>query len=246
MSHPSDPADLHALAADELASVALGEAIGPELAEHVQSCLLCLREIAAYRSLGELARESDGDDPPLAPPPPELWERVVAALGDDAPVPAAPAVAEVVPLRRPGIWRRSLLAAAAVVAVGVAGVGGWAIGHRSAPSQSSTLEAALAPQPGTSVAVRGTAVVHSSGNGFTLSVSAPELPAPTGYYEVWLFNPSINQMVAVGALGAGGQGSFTVPDGIDLAAYHVVDVSAQRYNGDNTHQRSVLRGPLSS
>ena len=78
-----------------------------------------------------------------------------------------------------------------------------------------------------------------------MSVSADGLPADDGYYEVWLFNPSINQMVAVGTLGAGGRGCFTVPDGIDLRAYHVVDVSAQKYNGNNTHERSVLRGPLS-
>ncbi len=92
--------------------------------------------------------------------------------------------------------------------------------------------------------MQGTAVVRRSPDGYTLQVNTEKLPAPPGYYEVWLYNPSINQMIAVGTLGSGARGSFTVPDGIDLIAYHLVDVSAQRYDGNNTHERSVLRGPL--
>jgi hypothetical protein len=51
-------------------------------------------------------------------------------------------------------------------------------------------------------------------------------------------------MVAVGTLGDDDRGSFTVPAGLDLTAYHVVDVSAQNYDGNPAHQQSVLRGQL--
>jgi hypothetical protein len=143
-------------------------------------------------------------------------------------------------------WRRPLLAAAAAVAVFAAGLGGWAIG-RSGPDRSvpRAAQAALAAQPGTSTAVHGTATIHPSDDGYTMVVDTRRLPARDGYYEVWLFNPSVNRMVAVGTLGTGGRGSFTVPEGIDLSAYHVVDVSAQRFNGNPAHARSVLRGALS-
>ncbi len=140
---------------------------------------------------------------------------------------------------------RSLLAAAAVVALVAAGAVGWTIGHTGRSSgATSASEAVLAPLPGSVSAAQGKADVRSSREGYALHVSTDRLPAPQGYYEVWLYNPSINQMVAVGALGSGQRGTFTVPEGIDLNAYHVVDVSAQRYDGNNTHERSVLRGSL--
>jgi hypothetical protein len=78
-------------------------------------------------------------------------------------------------------------------------------------------------------------------------VSATMPPAPErGYYEVWLLDERTNSMVAVGALGENGQGTFTMPAGLDMAGYSVVDVSAERYDGDPAHASSVLRGTLSS
>jgi anti-sigma-K factor RskA len=244
------PSDLHATAQQDIASLALGEPIDPAIDEHVRSCPLCLRDLDAYRHVAALARAGkDAADTPSGPPP-QVWERIAAELGvapaaetttppsivRAAPTPAAP---------RPPRLRRALLAAAAVVAVAGAGVAGWAIGHRTATTATDrSSQARLTAQPGTPAAASGKAIVHRSDNGYTLSVDAAGLPAAQGYYEVWLFNPSINQMVAVGTLGSGGRGSFTVPDGIDLSAYHVVDVSAQKYDGNNNHERSVLRGAL--
>lgn len=260
---------LHERSQHDIASLALGERVEPTVDEHARTCVVCLRDVDAYRHIAELARAGKHAADVPAGPPPQVWDRITTELGfTDVPassptaspelrpisahprpvasVPAngpagAPAVAVVRSLR----WRRALLAAAAVVALGGSGVAGWAIGHQAsgtAPARSS--EAVLAPQPGTSNAARGRAVVHTGAGGYILSVTASGLPAPKGYYEVWLFNPSINQMVAVGTLGAGARGSFTVPDGIDLIAYHIVDVSAQKYDGNNAHERSVLRGPL--
>lgn len=261
---------LHESSQHDIASLALGERVEPAVDEHVRTCVACRRDVDAYRHVAELARAGKhAADVPTGPPP-QVWDRISTELGmtdvsagpptvspatrpvaaDPRPVGSIsaqdPAEAPVMAVVRTLRWRRALLAAAAVVALGGSGVAGWAIGHRgSGTAAARSSEAALAPQPGTSGAAGGKAVVHAGANGgYTLSVTASGLPAPKGYYEVWLFNPSINQMVAVGTLGAGARGSFTVPDGIDLSAYHVVDVSAQKYDGNNTHERSVLRGPL--
>jgi hypothetical protein len=49
----------------------------------------------------------------------------------------------------------------------------------------------------------------------------------------------------VGTLGDHGGGTFTIPAGIDLRDYHVIDVSAQDYGGATVqHGQSVLQGPL--
>lgn len=259
----SDPGDQHGdqhdvgrheAAQHDLASLALGEPIDPTLDEHVRTCAVCRDDLAAYRAVAELARASKRATDLPSGPPPRVWDRITAELGlsgEPRPAPAdaatssasegssAPAVVR--PVRR----RRALAAVAAVVALVGTGVAGWAIGHRESGSAANrAAQAQLAAQPGTDTRVRGEAVVHTSADGYTLSVTADGLPAPEGYYEVWLFNPSINQMVAVGTLGAGARGSFTVPNGIDLSAYHVVDVSAQNYDGNNRHERSVLRGAL--
>ena len=237
MSTPHDEDDLHVRALDDLASYALGEAPEPIVAEHIAHCEQCQAELSDYERVAALARMSGRveDDPDI--PPAGVWARIEAELHPPAtPLPVA---------RRAPRWRRTLLAAAAVVAVLSAAVAGWAIGHSSSSnSPGSSAQAVLQAQPGTADEVRGMATMHSSRTGYSMDVRTKGLPAYNGYYEVWLYNPSANRMVAIGTLGAGGVGSFTVPGGIDTQAYHVVDVSAQRYNGDNGHQRSVLRGPL--
>lgn len=240
MSNPLEP-DLHAQAQDDLASLALGENVSPEVSTHVAGCDRCQQELAAYRRVVELAgvggRVDDGEAPP-----PVVWERIRAAV---ASLPPAPGPAAVVPLpgrRRP---RRAWLAAVAAVLVLGAGAGGWALGRSSGDGPTTqTARAALHAQPGFPENVAGTAIVRPSTDGYRLDVETQGLPARNGYYEVWLYAPSINTMVAVGTLGTGGRGTFTVPAGIDLSAYHVVDVSAQNYDGNAAHQRSVLQGPL--
>ncbi len=62
---------------------------------------------------------------------------------------------------------------------------------------------------------------------------------------MWLFNPTTQGMTPVGTLGDHGGGTFTIPAGIDLRDYHVIDVSAQDYGGATVqHGQSVLQGPL--
>jgi hypothetical protein len=242
VSSPHDP-DVHARAQDDLASLALGESASPQLTAHVTGCHRCQQELAAYRRVVGLARADDRVDDG-AMPPPVVWERIQAAVAPP-PAAAAPVPAAVVPMperRRP---RRAWLAAVAAVLVLGAGAGGWAIGRTGTGGPASQVaRAALHAQPGSTENVDGTAIVRPSAHGYQLEVATSGLPARDGYYEVWLYAPSIDTMVAVGTLGTGGRGSFTVPAGIDLSAYHVVDVSAQNYDGNAAHQRSVLQGPL--
>jgi hypothetical protein len=255
---PADPPrrsqDEHARARDTIALLALGETVDDDVSAHIEQCPECRRELADLRHVIGAARRTDAAAPPVSPPP-QVWDGIAAALAreGDRPspvVPGSPPVERTVEhhRRRRRYGRlRSVPAMIAVVALVAAGVLGWAIGHSTSSSPaSSASQAVLSAQPGTASNVHGLATLHSSTDGYTLRVSTQDLPAPTGYYEVWLYNPSINQMVAVGALGSGAVGSFTVPAGLDLGAYHVVDVSAQRYDGNNAHQRSVLRGSLTS
>jgi hypothetical protein len=241
VSNPLDP-DLHIRAQDDLASLAFGESVSAEVSAHVAGCDRCQRELAAYRRVVELARADDRVDD-VEVPPPAVWQRIEAAVDSPA---SAPAPATVVPLterRRP---RRAWLAAAAAVLVLGAGAGGWALGHSGRGGTTTQMaRAALHAQPGSPENVDGTATVRPSKDGYQLDVVTEGLPARNGYYEVWLYAPSVKTMVAVGTLGTGGRGTFTVPAGIDLSAYHVVDVSAQNYDGNAAHQRSVLQGPLS-
>ena len=145
-------------------------------------------------------------------------------------------------------WSRpTLLLAAAAVVILIAGFGGFLLGRSSSSSdQRHTTSAALAPQPGGPSSATGSATIRVVGSGRQLTVHTDGLPSRTGYYEVWLFDPQANNMVAVGALGTGGTGTYTLPAGIDLTDYHVVDVSAQDYKGGSviTHAASVLRGQL--
>ncbi|MGN6608158.1 MAG: anti-sigma factor [Jatrophihabitans sp.] len=247
-SDPTPPADdrrfaasddLHRRAWDELPHLALHNPVDAELAAHIETCDLCQDELRAFRAIREIARVGAADDGTPGPSP-QVWERIHAAVADDD-RPGRTVTPTVTPLRPRRRLLAPLLAAAAVVAA--AGIG-WAVGHsRSAPA-SSTASADLAAQPGTAAAAHGEATMHASPYGRQMTVTTSGLPAPHGYYEVWLYDPSANKMVAIGTLGAKARGSFTVPEGIDTQAYHIVDVSDQRYNGDPSHQTSVLRGQI--
>ena len=125
---------------------------------------------------------------------------------------------------------------------------GYALGHRGTTTSASCpgTKATLAQMPGGPSEVAGRAAVVCSPDGPALRVTTSKLPLRSGFYEVWLYAPSTNTMVAIGTLGADGAGSFTLPAGVNLQEFHVVDVSAQKLNGNPAHDQSVLRGALTS
>jgi anti-sigma-K factor RskA len=147
--------------------------------------------------------------------------------------------------RTPGGSRSWVLGVAAAVLAVVAGAAGYAIGHSSDADEISVAASAqLSAMPGGPAQGKGEATIVETSEGEQLSVTTVGLPPRNGYYEVWLFNPDLNQMVAVGTLDGKHNGTFPIPSGLDPASYRVVDVSAQKFDGNPQHQQSVLRGQL--
>ncbi|MEM7276253.1 MAG: anti-sigma factor [Actinomycetota bacterium] len=72
-------------------------------------------------------------------------------------------------------------------------------------------------------------------------------PLEGASYELWLLDLEGDEVEALESLGLvqSEDGTFTVPAGIDLSEYSVVDVSIEPDDGDPTHSgNSVLRGGL--
>ena len=230
---------------DNLVLLALGESVPPEFELHQATCDQCQQELASYTQTVHLARESDEHRDQLGTvPPASVWSGIVAELGLTSTARPAPHARDRSsrPLRTR--WRYGLLAAAAVVVVAGAAAGGYLAGQ-SSETNTSISTARLTQLPTGPSDVSGTAEVRSTASGRQLTVTTAGLPLRQGYYEVWLFNPTTQGMTPVGTLGDHGGGTFTVPAGIDLRDYHVIDVSAQDYGGATVqHGQSVLQGPL--
>ena len=84
----------------------------------------------------------------------------------------------------------------------------------------------------------------------TMAVRLSGVPDTAGgdYLEVWLMDGAGSEIIALGALtrdDTGFTGSFTVPSNLPMTRLDVVDVSAERYDGDPGHSGvSILRGTL--
>ncbi|GGU83868.1 hypothetical protein GCM10010275_18940 [Streptomyces litmocidini] len=263
------------LGAHELVDLVLAPEgpLPPWAREHLDRCPHCRRELDELREVVRAARAVATEDV-LAPPPDRVWQAIAAELGlgaeerrgpserhpadprkksrDGGPRPVDTACERPpgtgLPPRRRRAWpsRRTGLLAAACLAVGaVAGSATtwWQLGDdrpgvTAAPPGRLTSSRA----PG----VTGTAqVVGGPGTGREVRVSVSGLPATDGYFEVWLMDRSHEKLIAVGTLGPDGSATLPLPDGVDLSGYPVVDVSAQRYDGDPAHSgESVARGDL--
>ena len=165
--------------------------------------------------------------------------------------PARPELPEVPPLKLPTssprgrAWLRplGLVAAAAALVAGTAVVSQWADGPPAsrptvaAPGRTADLEP-----------VRGTGsgrvlMAQDSRDGVRMTVETRGLPkiGQSQFYEVWLFNPKAQKMLALGVLGPGGRASFDLADSL-MGRYQVLDISLERDDGDPDHSvTSVLR-----
>lgn len=240
---------------DDLALAALGEELTEEAAAHVAACPDCAAEVASLRRVVLIGRSGTAADAP-APPSSSVWARVraeldlsadlgtddlgAADLGADDPAPVADLAA--VRRRRSSWW----VAAAAAAGLVVGGVGGawWATRPDTPPSPVTVVaEALLEPLPGWQA--RGTAVVTETEDGARVVVVDLDDDEPVeGYREVWLIAPDLSGMVSLGPL-EGTEGTFTVPAGLELDRFPVVDVSAEPFDGDVTHSGdSIVRGTL--
>lgn len=188
-----------------------------------------------------------------ADPPPSVWEGVRGALVEEEPSPGAARPADLESRRhgradrttgaaRPARW--PLLAAAAVGAL-VAWLGTQVLGVGPGASEVVVADGTLADLPDAGEPVEGTAQVVAVDGEQRLRVEVAELPdAGEGYLEVWLLRPDLSGMVTVGVI-SGTSAEFSLPAGVDLADYAVVDISREALDGDPAHGgQSVVRGEL--
>jgi anti-sigma-K factor RskA len=176
----------------------------------------------------------------LEEPPARVWHGIEATLAGDQQGPAP------VPARRTGRRRTALMLAAMLAGV-AAGVGGTlAIQQLSDTEPSDTVVATATLEPLPPWDAFGSAEVVALSNGSRelrvgLDVNDAE---EDGFREVWLIDTSVSRMVSLGVLDSD-SGSLPIPPGVDLAAYPIVDVSLEPYDGQPTHSGdSIVRGSL--
>jgi hypothetical protein len=241
---------------EQLALAALREPLPADDATHLTSCAQCAREVAALRrSVDVLAVPQLAAPSGAVPPPPSVWETIAARTGVSArprpevvaspllPAPEPRPVAPVVELHRPRRSRAWLAAAAALVLGAGIGAGAVALAGRD----TGTVVASASLDPLEDASASGTARVVDEGGARVLEVQlrAPS-PGTDDFYEVWLADPDLQGMYAVGAVHAGTT-SLPLPDGLDVSKYPVVDVSVEPLDGDPAHSAdSVARGELGS
>lgn len=231
---------------DALALLALGEVVDSRDVAHAQECAECSARLEEYRAVVSVGRTVTPDDVPTAPPA-EVWSAVTAEVARDR---ADAAVgADVVSLDSARSRRRRggyvLAAAAAVVGL----IAGSAV-TASVINRPETVQMVASAQldPIGDASVMGTAVVQRVGDTSQLKVTVPDLPnADGGYYEVWMATADTKNMVAIGNLNPGSTAVYTLPEGMDLASFPIVDVSLETYDGDPGHSAtSVVRGMLNA
>jgi hypothetical protein len=251
----------------ELAAlIALGEEAGDR--QHLADCAQCRTEVDRLAAVVTIARDEGALS--LAQPPPELWDRIAAAVGLEADGAAGahlaaaadrPAAGTGRPARsEPGRtgrtgrglpwWRRRPLAAglAGALAGLVIGIGGVAGIHQLTRPAPATVVARIPLRPLAQFpqwqGARGTAVMASGPAGRQLTV-ALTAPRRAGFYEVWLLARDGVSMISLGDLDASHAGRFDMPPGVDLRNYSRIDISLQPFDGSTQHAKtSVVRGSL--
>ena len=237
---------------EQLALAALGEPLPTEDAAHLASSARCTAEVASLRrSVDAVAVPQLAAPDTAVPPPPHVWEAIAAAtgvsVGAASPAPVEQAAvpdATVLPFRS---RRRPLLLVAASVVVGaVVGAGAVAV-LRGGTSEDIRAVETTALDPLGDNKASGTAEVVVGKDGSRALEVRLDAPKPSDeYYEVWLIDPSVTEMVSLGIARSGTQ-TFALPAGLDLHAFPIVDVSLEPLDGNPLHSSvSVARGQLES
>jgi Anti-sigma-K factor rskA len=236
---------------EQLALAALREPLPADDTAHLESCERCRAEVASLqRSVDALAIPEFATTGAPVPPPPRVWDAIAAATGVSAAPAAEAPVAEpapeatVLPFR--SRRRPLLLAAAAAVAGAVIGAGAVAVLDRTGDDGDAVTTVALDPLADNEASGSAEVVVREDGSRIVqVDLDAPALD-DDAYYEIWLIDPDVVGMVPLGIVSPGTQ-SFEVPEGLDLDAFPIVDVSVEQLDGDPLHSGvSVCRGVIES
>jgi hypothetical protein len=223
---------------EELSLMALGESPDEAAAEHLASCALCGSRLDQLAAVVASARSVSDADRPVAPPD-AVWQQIRAELDADSatirPIDSARSS------RRPRVW---LIAAAAAVLGVVAG--GLVTSAVTGAGNTGDVVASATLAPIDGAGLSGTASIERTDGEATLTVDVPDLPpVADGYYEVWMATSDTTTMVAIGTLNPGERAAFTLPAGMDVSSFPVVDVSVEHFDGNAGHSAtSVVRGQL--
>jgi hypothetical protein len=230
---------------DELTMMSFGEPTRPTDEEHLRECEFCQSKLKQLKVVVGTARGVTVADRPVAPPD-SVWEAVVAelALTPEKPVASVTSIEVARNRRRVPSW---LVATAAGVGIllGSAVTAGLILGQ-SEDALNSVVVARVNLEPVAGSGLQGTAAVEASGDSSTLRVSVRDLPTVSdGYYEVWMATADAGKMVALGTLNPGSDATFSLPEGMKMADFPLVDVSLERFDGNAGHSAvSVVRGQL--
>jgi hypothetical protein len=241
---------------ERLALIAIEETPTDAEHAHLAGCDACALELAELEHTVAVGRStlSLGE---LEVPPERVWNRILAevrsrsdavvdaATGDEAPTPAESAAVESAPPTGPTARRRAprvLFTLAASIAAVLAVVGVW--GLIRPPESVEIASATLAAFPDHPGAAGEALVTELSDGERTVTVSLDDAAAGDGFREVWLIKADASDLVSLGEL-EGREGTFVVPDDIDLRDYVLVDVSQEPLDGDPAHSGdSIVRGEL--
>ena len=104
-------------------------------------------------------------------------------------------------------------------------------------------EARLDPFPGWNAT--GIATVEKAADGHReVVVDLTGVTSTAGLREVWLIKADASGLISIGLLD-GDTGHFSIPDGVDLAQFPLVDVSVEPDDGNPAHSGdSIVRGEL--
>ena len=145
--------------------------------------------------------------------------------------------------------RPLLLVAAAAVAGAAIGAGAVAVLRDTTPEQDRPPIAApvaavdLDPLADADASGRASVIERADGTR-VLEVELQASDLGDRYYEVWLIDEAVEDMVPVG-VARSGMVTFELPNGLDLGRFPIVDVSVEPLDGDPTHSGvSVVRGVL--
>lgn len=251
---------------DTLALLALGEPVASaEDRAHLDACRTCALELAEISHAVSVGRSTIADSD-LETPSDRVWHGISAELGLGSPVadspvadsPVAESSAAISAVEstvassavedprartpRRGIRTFWVLAASLVFVAGI-GLGTWAVTAGLAPTSVAT--ASLDAFPDHPDAVGNADVELASDGSRTLVVNLASDDVAGTYREVWLIRNDAGALVSLGVLN-GDEGSFAIPDDLDLAEYSLVDISAEPIDGDPAHSGdSIVRGELS-
>jgi anti-sigma-K factor RskA len=228
---------------ERLALLALRESVDD--AGHLRECVACRAEVAALRTVADIAAETQ-QVRDLPAPPESVWARIEARTSAAQEAARASGASAIESVARLAVT--AVLAAVAGVAgtLGVLALGGD--GSSPPPPAPSVLARAdLTPLPIAPPGAAGEARILGTGPGASLHLHVTGLPPRPGYYEVWLIDPQSMEMVSMGQLPDSGDGLLPVSSTVDLRKYRLVDVSAEEFDNNSAHSgRSLLRGQLTT